>query len=518
MRILLLTPKFPESFWGLNRIQSITGKDYVTPTLALPTLAALAPSRHDIVLVDENVEEIDFDLPCDLVGISCMSVQGPRAFEIAAAFRTRGRIVVMGGGCPTLNSDLCRPHADVLFLGEAERTWPKFLADFENGSWSHTYEEKEKIDMKDLPVPRFDLLKMDRYFIQAVQFSRGCPHNCEFCDIIVMLGRKVRTKAIPQLLAEIEEIYRLGGRRIFIVDDNFIGNRKKAKEVLAAIRDWNASKGFEVMFNTESTLDVANDDELLKLFHDARFVRLFIGIETPRRASLEETNKYMNLQYSIQDQIQKVQAYGIQITAGMIVGFDNDDESIFEEHRSFLEASRIPQVMSGMLQAPPRTPLHERLMREGRLYGEFMGDQFLTTNIVPKGMTREKLLQGYAELLVDLYDYDRYAARTIAFLTATRKCEPLQPKKKSWTDLKTLAKFMFYVLFRDTAERRRFARRILKATWSAYPVRLPEAVYLIVVHRHFHEFSKMCAKNIMDALASGTEEVSYGTSTQQAIA
>jgi len=512
MRFLLVNPIFPESFWGLNRIQSVTGKRYVIPTLALPTIAALTQAPHEVVLVDENVEEIDFDLPCDLVGLTCMSVQGPRGFEIAAAFRSRGRTVVMGGGFPTLNPELCRPHADVLFIGEAERTWPRFVEDFERGAWKDTYEEKERVDIKTSPLPRFDLLKMDRYFAQAVQFSRGCPHECEFCDIIILFGRRPRTKAIPQFLAEIEEIYRLGGRRIFLVDDNFIGSRKKAKEILTALRDWNAAKGFEVMFNTETSLDVALDDELLRLFHDARFIRLFIGVETPRRESLEETRKYPNTKRPLLEQVHKVQSYGIQVTGGMIVGFDHDDESIFGEQLSFLQAARIPQVMCGMLQAPAGTALYERLKREERLHGEFMGDQFLGTNIVPKRMTREGLMRGYADLLVDLFDYERYAERTIAFVTAERELEPVQPDRKSWNDLQTLGRFLVHVLFGGDTERRRFARRIIGATLRAKPGRLPEAVYLIVVHKHFHEFAAKCAASIGD-VAPGFEEGLPGRST-----
>jgi radical SAM superfamily enzyme YgiQ (UPF0313 family) len=497
MRILLVNPKFPESFWGLNRIQSVAGKRYVMPTLALPTIAALTPAGHGVILVDENVEEIDFDLPCDLVGVSCMGVQGLRAFEIAKAFRARGRTVVMGGSFPTLTPGMCRPHADVLFVGEAERTWPKFLDDFARGEWADVYEEQEKVDIEKSPVPRYDLLKMNRYFSQAVQFSRGCPYECEFCDIIVMLGRQPRNKTTLQFLEEVEEIYRLGGRRIFLVDDNFIGHKKKAKELLAAIRDWNATKGFTVSFTAETSLNVADDDELLQLLHDARFVRLFIGVESPRIESLDEVKKYANTtRCSILSQVQKVQSFGILVMAGMIVGFDNDDSSIFDEHQSFIQSARIPQVMCGMLQAFPRTPLFERLEREGRLTGEFMGDLFFATNIIPKQMTRSALMRGYLDLLRNLYDYDRYAERTIAYLAANRKLEPVQPKRKSWNEIQMLGRFLLFILCGGDAERRRFSRRILWATLRAKPNRLPDAIYLVVVHKHFYEFVGQCALSI----------------------
>ncbi|MGW8286522.1 MAG: DUF4070 domain-containing protein [Candidatus Deferrimicrobiaceae bacterium] len=507
MRILLVSPKYPESFWGLNRVHSVMGRRYVMPTLALPTLAALTPAHHEVVIVDENVEEIDFDLPCDLVGISSMHVQGPRAFVLARAFRDRGRTVVMGGSFPTLSPEICRPHADVVFVGESERTWPKFLEDYERGEWVDIYEETERVDLTKAPIPRFDLLKMDQYFVQAVQFSRGCPYNCEFCDIVVMLGNRPRTKTVPQILAEVEEVYRLGGRWIFLVDDNFTGNRKKAKELLVALREWNAAKGYAMIFNTESTLDVANDDELLQLFHDARFIRLFIGIESPRLESLEETRKHMNMQRPILEQVHHIQSYGIQVTAGMIIGFDHDDESIFEEHRSFMGSARIPQVMCGMLQALPRTPLYERLEREGRLRGEFTGDHLVWTNIIPKKMSRTNLMRRYVSLLRDLFSYDEYAERAISYLTANRIFEPLQPKRKSRNELRMIWRFLIFALFGGDAERRRFSRKVLWATLREKPSRLAEALYIIVVHKHFHGYVAKCVEDIEDVVAGEEPEL-----------
>ncbi|MGE5190087.1 MAG: B12-binding domain-containing radical SAM protein [Gemmatimonadota bacterium] len=506
MKILIVNPKFPESLWGLNRIQPITGKPYVIPTLALPTVAALTPPGHEVVLADENVEEIDFDQPCDLVGISLMHVQASRAFEIARAFRERGRTVVMGGALPTLSPEMCRPHADVVFIGEAERTWPRFIGEFERGGWTDTYEETERIDLTTTPVPRFDLLKMGRYFVQALQFSRGCPYECEFCDVAALQGRRQRTKTIPQILAEVEEVHRLGGRWIFFVDDNFVGDRRKAKVVLAALRDWNASNGYAMLFNTEASLNVAQDDELLQLFHDARFVRLFIGIETPRRECLEETGKHMNLHAPVLAQVHKIQSYGIQVTAGMIVGFDNDDATIFEEQLEFLQAARIPQVMSGMLQAVPRTPLWDRLEREGRLRGECTGDHLVWTNVIPKKMSRGELMLGYADLLRELFDYDRYAERTIAYLTAPRRMEPIQPRRRSWNEVRMILRFLVYCLFGGDAERARFARRILWATVREKPGRLPEALYITVVHKHFYEYVTRCVDTIWETVARGIDD------------
>lgn len=514
MRILLLNPRFPESFWAMNSLQSVTGTRYAVPTLALPTLAALTTARHEVVIVDENVEEVDLDLPCDLVGITCMSVQGTRGFEIAAAFRSRGKMVVMGGSLPTLSPELCRPHADVIFIGEAERTWPKFLEDYEKRVWSDTYEEKERIDIKTTPVPRFDLLKMSRYFVQAVQFSRGCPYECEFCEISVMFGHQPRTKTVAQVLAEVDEIYRLGGRRIFIVDDNFIANKKKAKELLIALRDWNAAHGYQETFQIQISLNAADDDELLTLLHDARFVRLFIGIESPRKKSLEEAKKYQNTQGSILGRVHKIQSYGMLIQAAMIVGFDNDDESIFMEQESFIKESRIPQVMCGMLQAFPQTPLYDRMRAEGRLSGNFSSDMILSTNIIPKQMTKSALMRGYLQLLRNLYEFDPYAERAIDYLTASRKLEPIQPKRRSRSELLMFARFILYIFFGGNVERRRFSRRILLATLRTDAKRLPDAIYLAAVHKHFYEYVAKCVPIIEEEINNIQKEALPDTSIE----
>src|SRR6185295_1010146 len=278
-----------------------------------------------------------------------------RIFEIAAEFRRRGKMVVAGGPFASLCPEELRDRVDVLFVDEAEYTWPRFLADYAAGTWQREYRQDDKPSMHDSPLPRFDLLKVDRYRTMTIQFARGCPYNCEFCDIIVMYGRRPRTKTVAQIMAEIEEIHRLGIPNVFIVDDNFIGNKPEAKQLLHALGDWQKENGYPIEFLTEVTLNIAQDDELLRLMRGANFATIFIGIESPRAESLKETHKTQNLRENILDSVHRIQRAGIDVMAGMIVGFDNDDPSIFEEQFRFIQEARIPISMTGMLNAVPKT-------------------------------------------------------------------------------------------------------------------------------------------------------------------
>jgi len=361
VKIYLIAPRNPESFWTFDRVLPSLNKRCIYPNLSLPTVAGLTPREHDIVLCDENVEPIDFDTDADIVGVTGYVIHKKRMFEIIAVFRRRGKFVVVGGPFASLCPEELRGKVDVIFVDEAEYTWPQFLQDYAAGTWQAEYRQDEKPSMLDSPLPRFDLLKIDRYRTMTIQFARGCPFNCEFCDIIVMYGRRPRTKSVPQVMAEVKEIYRLGLRQIFVVDDNFIGNKREAKELLKAITEWQKAHGYAVEFMTEVSLNVAQDDELLRLMKQANFGTIFVGIESPRVASLEETKKHQNVREDILTSVHRIQKAGIQVMAGMIVGFDNDDPSIFDEQFQFIQDARIPISMTGMLNAMPKTPLYARL-------------------------------------------------------------------------------------------------------------------------------------------------------------
>ena len=412
-RICLVNPQFPTSFWGLNHGLPLLGKKSNMPVLALPVIAGLTPPGHEIVLIDENVQELDFDAleKFDIVGLTGMTVQRDRMREILVELRSRGVFVVIGGPWITVVESWFEGLVDVIFVGEAETTWPQFLEDFQRGEWKKRYEQAEKTDMSKVPLPRFDLVPFKDYAMGCVQTSRGCPFQCEFCDIIVIFGRKPRVKNPEQVVAEIDMQRKLGARVIFLVDDNFIGNKKLAKGILRAIIAWQHQEGFPVAFFTEASLDLAEDDELLQLMTEAGVVSVFIGIESPDEEALRETKKYQNVRGSMLDRVHKVQDAGMEVYAGMIVGFDNDDETVFDRQYEFLQKARIVGAMAGMLSAIPKTPLYARLEAAGRLDDAAADDPNIATNVIPLHMSREAMRDGWLDLMDRLYDADHYFER-----------------------------------------------------------------------------------------------------------
>ena len=487
LKVYVIAPKNPESFWTLDRILPSLGKRCVLPNLALPTIAALTPSPHEVVLCDENVEPIDFDTDADVVGVTGFVVHRRRMFEIAEVFRRRGKLVVAGGSFATLCPEELRGKVDVLFVGEAEYTWPEFVRDYETGRWRTEYEQEHKSSMLDSPVPRFDLLRVDRYRSMAIQFARGCPFSCEFCDIIVMYGRRPRTKSVAQVLAEVEAIHALAVSNIFVVDDNFIGNKRDAKALLAALADWQEARGYPIEFMTEVSLNVAQDGELLGLLKRAHFGVIFVGIESPRAASLQETKKTQNMREDIVTSVHRIQAAGIEVMAGMIVGFDNDDPSIFEEQFRFIEDARIPISMTGMLNALPKTPLHARLKEAGRLIAESVGDQFAFTNIVPSGMSRLELYEGYRALLNRLYDYRNYRRRAMALILNRGPLIGTRVLARR-DDLAVIARILWNCVLHASPRRAWLTLSLLVETLCRRPRALREALTLALMHKHFYEY------------------------------
>jgi radical SAM superfamily enzyme YgiQ (UPF0313 family) len=500
VKIYLIAPRNPESFWTFDRILPSLNKRCIFPNLALPTIAGLTPPPHEVVLCDENVEPIDFETDADVVGITGFVVHRQRMFEIAAAFRRRGTLVVAGGPFATLCPEELRGKVDVLFVGEAEHTWVQFLRDHEAGHWRPEYEDAERPSMLDSPLPRFDLLKVDRYRSMAIQFARGCPFSCEFCDIIVMYGRRPRTKSVAQVLAEVEAIHALGVANIFVVDDNFIGNKKDAKALLAALADWQAARGYPIEFMTEVSLNVAQDDELLALMKRAHFVVVFVGIESPRAASLQETRKTQNLREDIVASVHRIQAAGIEVMAGMIVGFDNDDPSIFEEQFRFIQQARIPISMTGMLNAVPKTPLHARLKAAGRLIAESVGDQFVLTNIVPGGMSRLELYEGYRALLHRLYEYGNYRRRAMAFILNRGNLAGARVVARR-DDLAVVLRIVWTCILRTSPRRAWLTLSLCLETAWRRPRAIREAFTLALVHKHFYEYVRETSRHLEALIA-----------------
>lgn len=500
MRIHLVTPKNPPSFWTYDRILPILGKRCVFPNLSMPTLAGLTPREHEITLCDENVEEIDFDVEADVVGVTGYIVHKQRMAEIVAEFRRRGRFVVVGGPHASLCPEEWRGRCDVLFVDEAEETWPAFLRDLEAGVWKSEYRPDEKPDLSLSPVPRFDLLHVDRYHAMTIQFARGCPFQCEFCDIIVVYGRRPRAKRVEQVLAEVEECHRLGATQVFVVDDNFIGNKNQAKDLLRAMASWGRERGYPIDFNTEVSLNVSQDEELLALLRDANFTTVFVGIESPRVASLQQSKKTQNTRGDLVESVRRVQAYGIQVQAGMIVGFDADDPDIFAEQLRFIQDARIPVSMTGMLQAMPKTPLYERVEREGRLLADSTGDQFVFSNIEPRGMTRRELYEGYRRLIADLYDFRNYRERTLAFLLARGRQITRGLNVRSG-DLRLLGRILRQTVWQADPRRAGFTLRLLGETLLRRPAAFKDAVSFAIVHKALSEYMEALGRHLDRAIA-----------------
>ncbi len=449
MKILLINPKFPPSYWGQEYSEPITGYDYVFPPLGLATIAALSAPHH-VEIMDENVETVDFEYAkqFDIVGLTGYMVQSTREFEICDTLRKNGGFVVIGGPNAYLIEEDAREHCDVLIKGEAELIWPQFLKDFESGSWEKKYTEDEKIDMTHSPIPRYDLFKTDRYVAGIIQTTRGCPFTCDFCDIIVMYGRKVREKPVEQVIEEVDRYFKLGKISIFFGDDNFIGNKRYAKKLLKELIIYNNSRGNIMSFYTQVTVNLALDDELLNLMYKCRFQKVFIGIESPRKSSLAEANKGQNVRSNLLEDIKKIQSYNIFVMAGMIVGFDNDDSDIFQEQVDFLQAAGISYAMVGTLQAIPHTPLYKRLLGENRLLDQGGGDNCSATNIIPKLMTIEQMMEGYGWLTEQLYTLEQFKTRMLRNI-ASFKLDGIPVRAKlRWKDLKVFLKTLRFTSVR----------------------------------------------------------------------
>lgn len=464
-RLLMVYPQFQPTMWGLQYTLPLIGKKSLLPPLGLLTVAALTPRDYEIRLVDLNVrplEDADLDW-ADAVLLSAMLPQREALFAAAARAKARGKYVVFGGPFPTSCADDCRAHADTLVINEAETTWPRFLADWAAGRPQPLYASEEKADMTRSPAPRFDLVDLSMYTSVPLQFSRGCPFQCEFCDIIVMLGRVPRLKGVDQFLAELEAVHARGYRgQITVVDDNLIGNAREARRFLAALREWNEAHGNPFYYFCEASTNLADDPALLKALVDARFVLVFVGIETPSMESLKETRKFQNTRGSLLDRIQTLQKAGLHVMGGFIVGFDNDGPDIFEKQKAFIDAAAIADAYVTPLVALPGTPLFERMRREGRLIpGEETRTTFMTgyTNIrLPWPMG--PFFENHGRLVAGVYAPAAYFDR--AYRSLRRLPRARNPWKR-WKTLRDEARVFFSVV--PSVRAARLAR---KSSWFAW--------------------------------------------------
>ena len=478
---------------------------------ALPLLAALVPDGYTVSIIDENVEKIDFAAvrEFDVVGITGMIVQKHRMDEILEELGGMKGIVCVGGPYATVDEEHFKGRCDVLFVGEADETWPRFLDDVAAGRpFQYRYKQDVPTDMSRLPTPRFNMVRTEHYASASIQFSRGCPFLCEFCDIIVIFGRKPRVKQTTQILAELDALLALGVRHVFFVDDNFIGNKALAKALLRELVGWQERHGYLMTFSTEATINLADEAELIELMWRANFSSVFIGVESPRRESLLETRKVQNVRGdSIEAKLDRLRNGGIIVSAGFIVGFDNDDEGVFDEQFDFIQRNGIGLATVSILSPIPSTPLYERLARDERLVPD---DEVVWFE--PKLMSRETLKQRYTDLNLRLYTpeafFDRLFhgyGRSAAFRKRHREREARHKRARrhlvSTISGANASLVMIWRLSRAIARERllgTLGRAYLKSyithnkPFGRDAMPLPE--FLALCARHWHHF-KLAAEN-----------------------
>ncbi|HSM82560.1 MAG TPA: B12-binding domain-containing radical SAM protein [Nodosilinea sp.] len=507
MKVLLLYPLFPQSFWSYDRFMELAGLKATIPPLGIITVAALLPSDWEIRFCDRNLTpETEADWAwCDLVILSAMLVQKPDFQALIQKAVALGKPVAVGGPYPTsVPQDALDVGANFLVLDEGEMTVPQFLAALERGETSGVFRSLEKPDVSQSPIPRFDLLQRDAYLMMAMQFSRGCPFNCEFCDIISLYGRKPRTKEPEQALAELQTLYDLGWRgSLFVVDDNFIGNQRNVKRFLRALIPWMQAHQFPFTFITEASVNLAEDDELLQLMGEAGFYAVFLGIETPDQDSLQITRKVQNTRHPLVEACRKINDAGLLIYAGFILGFDGEKTGAGDRIQAFVEQTSIPQPMLGLLQALPNTALWERLKREERLLESDQhttGDQNTLMNFIPTRPVAE-LAHEYVAGFWQLYEPSRYLHRCfqqcLNIRSPQRRQQTMQfPLNKG---LRLFAQIVWYQGIRRAEIRRQFWRQLWVIA-RRKPQMLNMYLGLCAAGEHFWEYRALARQRLSQQL------------------
>jgi len=525
LSVCIVNPRYEPSFWGFDFARPLLPgrKRYSNVTGALPALAALAPPHCDVVLLDENVEPIDFEAlrRFDVIGVTGMIVQAARMEEILRALRSLPAVKVVGGAYVSVAEEAFAGLVDARFIGEAEETWPAFLTALAAGEpIADRYQQAGRSDMTKVPTPRFDLVRAESYWLASVQFSRGCPFQCEFCDIITIFGRRPRVKRPAQMLAELEAVRRAGFRSCFFSDDNFIGNKREAKALLREVIEWQRAEGYPLQFYTEASVDLADDPELIHLMAEANFRQVFVGIESPDRAALQETLKLQNLRGdSLPAKIQRIRDGGLVVIAGFIVGFDSDDEGVFDRQFDFIQETGVAQAAVGLLTPIPTTPLYARLEAEGRL-------DFADPDVIfrPQRMTREALKAGHAALLRRLYEPEAYLGRLFhgyrgspAFRRRRAEMDAREAPRRTFGS--RVASALAGAVGAWRLARALFAAGRLRRLGSAYlrawsELNRPLAgdalgfamfVHVCIIHWHFYNVIRLRRRNGFGAVTSGTQ-------------
>jgi len=521
MNALLVYPEFPDTYWSFKHALAFLGKRAAQPPLGLMTVAALLPATWNKRLVDTNVERLrDRDLAwADVVLISGMHIQRDSLVAIADRCHARGLHIVVGGPIASSLSpaDL---RADHVVIGEAEALIATLALDLERGAAQPVYQAAERPEMSLSPLPDLSLIKMHRYSTMAVQYSRGCPFNCEFCDIIEIYGRRPRTKAVAQVLAELDQLRAAGWREaVFIVDDNFIGNKARAKELCIALAQWRSQHKTSFDFNTEASLNLADDPELMQLMKDAGFVSVFLGIETPDESGLIAANKLQNTRRSLLDSIATIQSYGMQVMGGFILGFDTDREDIFDRMVEFIQKSGIPVAMVGLLQAMPGTQLFRRLGKEGRIldagHGDNTGDHL---NFLPN-MDAAQLIEGYRSVLRRIYSSSAYYERVKLYLSRThpkpiRHSSGQRSSRQQWLTRGNVRAFVTSIVRQGVFGRQRWSYwKFLLAVATRYRHCVGAAMTLAVMGYHFQVMTRRLSEAVNSPMPAPELEKSLPKAT-----
>jgi radical SAM superfamily enzyme YgiQ (UPF0313 family) len=488
MKVLMVYPQNPDTFWSFKHVLPFVSKQSTFPPLGLLTIAGMLPEEWEIKLVDLNVQRLqDKDLRwADYVMVSAMIVHRKSVEEIIARCQSFHKPIIAGGPLFTTGHEMF-PSVQHFVLGEAEELMPELVADMQAGTVRRHYQSLKRPDVTRVPVPRWDLIQCKHYVTMAVQFSRGCPFDCEFCDIIVMNGRVPRTKTPAQLIQELDALQQQGWKdMVFIVDDNFIGDRKRTKALLRELIAWRERVKPSMGFLTEASVNLADDSELCTLMVQAGFKKVFVGIETPVPESLQECHKLQNKGRDLVASIRTLQRAGMEVMGGFIVGFDNDRQDIFKRQFEFIQKSGVVTAMVGLLQALPQTRLYQRLSSEGRLESEATGNNTEAVLNFKTKLNREFLQNGYRELMNQLYEPRVYYQRIRTFLEHHRPCGP--QLRLSPGDLRAFLK-SFWML--GIVERGRHQYwRFFWATLLRRPRQLRSAIELAVIGYHFRRVAR----------------------------
>ena len=419
------------------------------------------------------------------------TLQAERIQELSAAFRARGVPVALGGAFATLDPERARPLANHLFLGEAERTWPRFLADWLAGRPEALYRQDELIDLAESPPPELSYVKASDYLYFPVQTCRGCPNNCDFCDVVRLVGRKFRCKSIAQIMREVKAAHAVGAETVFFSDDNFLIHRAFTVELLRALIAWNRTLDRPLSFATQATVQIGADEELLRLLADARFSVIFLGLETLRKECLDEVNKGQMARYDPRAVIPRISRHGIMPFLGLIVGFDHDTPAVFDEIERFLDETGSPIASISVLNAPRHTELYRRLQAEGRLLEEFRGFWHLTTNIVPKSMTLPELYRGHKALFQRLYEPEQFERRMRKWLAGVGYLPDIySTRRKTLYRLFLILRVGRHFLFRVPPRVRRMFWNVVRFAWGTNPRLVSRAVSMLVQYWHYYDFAR----------------------------